>query len=169
MSGEDKVYCYLQSLDTIRNKNVGISFREPHHDTDTGIEVNYSNPSPKDDSSIPYLDISGQSPSFKIPFSVDSTSVKKTLFKEDSKSPEKKIIIFQNIILEPPKIQSHHDEVKSPNTELQIDSSKSFSSSSDNSLDVDYCIPSTSTSTDNDNLSNYSKPARISVSVFVKI
>lgn len=165
MSSKDKVYCYLQSLDTNINNNVGTTFEESHLDTDTGIKVNYYSQSPKDDSSIPYLDVSDNSPTFKIPFPLESTtSVKKNLFKEHPKSPNNKIHIIQNVILEPSKIQKHHEEVKLPNRELC--SSKSFSSNSENSFDVDYCIPSTSTSADDDSLPNYSQPACTTVSSF---
>lgn len=144
MSSEDKVYCYLQSLDTNGNANVETAFSASHLDTDTGIKVNYYSQSPKDDSSIPYLEISDESPSFKKPIAFESTSsIKKALFKDHQKSTERKIKIIQNVILE-----------------------LSSNSNSNNSQDADYYIPSTSTSTDDDNTPYYFKPTHKTVSVF---
>lgn len=90
MASDEKVYCYLQSYtnqpnNTNTNDNE-TTFPEPYFYTDTGINIGqkYYSQSPKDDSSIPYLDISDESPSFKKPLE-STTSVKRTLFEEDRK------------------------------------------------------------------------------------
>lgn len=151
MTSEEKVYVYLQSYtnqptNINKNNNNETTFPEPYFHTDTNINIDetYYIQSPKGESSIPYLDISDESPSFKKPLE-SMTSVKRTLFEE-----ENKINILQNVLLESCKIKKNHLDV---------------SSDSDNSRDADY-QPSTSASTDDNTLAVVRQANRKSVSFF---
>ncbi|XP_044765145.1 uncharacterized protein LOC123321547 [Coccinella septempunctata] len=132
----EKVLHYLESVEKNKCRIDADEIVEPQENTDYGINISRHEDSSKPECSIPYLELSDESPVFD-KGSSELTLVKKKLFEEHPHTPLKKINIIQDITINPVELK---------NFDVESRTSKSFSSIDGNSFEVNYRLPPTSDS-----------------------